>query len=227
MRAAVRAGHWRLYAGVYDTLWDTPYTQDLAQEVSRRCRDLGAADIVDVGAGTGLITRQLAAIEGVTCVGCEPLTAMRRRLRRRLPSVPVFPCGLDQLTLDPHPHRVVVAANVLHLMDAPGDALIHLRRLAGPTGAVLVLTPSPETTLTDLVRAQRRARTPIWRILWFLVAHLAMSPLTIISGAARNPAPAVAALRLVAVDREVIGAAELFVIPGLPGLPLGPAPSHT
>ena len=43
----------------------------------------------------------------------------------------------------------------------------------------------------------------------------------------RNPAPAVAALRLVAVDREVIGAAELFVIPGLPGLPLGPAPSHT
>jgi ubiquinone/menaquinone biosynthesis C-methylase UbiE len=59
----------------------------------------GARRVVDLGAGTGKLTRQLVA-KGLDVIAVEPSEGMRDQLARSLPSVPVVRGSAEEIPLD-------------------------------------------------------------------------------------------------------------------------------
>jgi SAM-dependent methyltransferase len=223
LRRILQAAHWRLYARVYDHLWDTAYTEAVARTVASVCLQLRARRILEVGAGTGLFTqvldRELDAVLDVS----EPLPDMRERLRRRLPHVAVTGLPLESLHAvmgltgtagNVEGMRVVLAANVLHLLDEPSAGLECLRSLAGGSGHVVVVTPVPTAGLGPVARAMLRSGVSTPTVIRFVIIHLVMAPLTIASGLGRDPAPAFALARTMCWKEEVVGASAVLVVPG-------------
>lgn len=169
---------WRAYSSVYDTLWDTPLTERLAQRV---CEEVPATGPVeDVGAGTGLVTTHLVAA-GHEVVAHEPHAGMRRRFMRRLPHVTIDELAVDDLRPD-GVSRTVVAVNVVHLAGDANAAVERLRRRAGPGGRVVVATPSPDVSVLRVARAQQRAGGTTLDAIRFVVLHLLLAPLVAVAG---------------------------------------------
>lgn len=216
VRERLARRQWHVYARTYDRLWAGPYTDSLAQRLAEVCSGLTPTEIVEVGAGTGLFTSRLLVVAPQHYLACEPLEPMRRQLSQRLPLLEVLPVTLEELQLEPRAGRVVVAANVVHLSPSPMQTLATLRRIAGPDGAVAVLTPSPTADMVQLTLALRRAGTSITQVLRFTLLHLLMSPLTRLSGIAHDPAPADDALRSLCRTQETVASAHLFVLSGIP-----------
>src|SRR5579859_5949715 len=59
----------------------------------------GARRVLDLGAGTGQLTRQLVA-RGLEVVAVEPSDGMREQLSRSLPSVPALKGSAEDIPLD-------------------------------------------------------------------------------------------------------------------------------
>lgn len=76
----------------------------------------GAARVLDVGAGTGKLTRQLAA-HGLDVVAVEPLPGMREQLARAVPGIPVHPGTAEDIPLPDRSVDAVLAAQVWHWVD--------------------------------------------------------------------------------------------------------------
>ena len=76
----------------------------------------GAARVLDVGAGTGKLTRQLAA-RGLDVVAVEPLPGMREQLARAVPGVPVHPGTAEDIPLPDGSVDAVLAAQAWHWVD--------------------------------------------------------------------------------------------------------------
>src|SRR5437870_1623416 len=55
------------------------------------------ATVLDLGAGTGKLTRQLVPT-GATVVAIEPVEAMRAQLRASVPGVEVIDCTAEQIS---------------------------------------------------------------------------------------------------------------------------------
>lgn len=92
---------------------------------------LGAgAPVLELGAGTGKLSRLLAA-RGARVIGVEPVAAMRARLR----SPGVLPVGAiaEALPLRAGAARAAVAATAFHWFDGP-RALAELHRALAPGG---------------------------------------------------------------------------------------------
>lgn len=204
MRSGLAALFWRFYAWCYDRLWDMPLTADVADAVVQQVPpDL---PVVEVGAGTGLITRRLARDRHVEHAA-EPAPAMRRRLiERQLRIDQVGDEAIEDLQL-PVRARCLVAVNVLHLVPSPNDALATLLEMAGPGGRVVVVTPAANATLVAVIRAAR-ARGAGWRwAIAFVVTHLVLAPLAAIAGVPRGVHPFGGA----SPTQTVGGVQEIFV----------------
>jgi SAM-dependent methyltransferase len=204
MRSLLAATFWRFYAKWYDHLWDMQLTADVADAVVHHIPpDL---PVVEVGAGTGLITRRLALDRHVERAS-EPAPAMRRRLiERQLRIDEVGAEAISELRL-PVRTRCLVAINVLHLVPLPGDALAQLLVMAGTGGRVVVVTPAANATLLAVIRAAR-ARGAGWG--WsiaFLAAHLLLAPLAAIANVPRGAHPFGGA----SPTQTVGGVQEIFV----------------
>jgi hypothetical protein len=79
----------------------------------------------------------------------------------------------------------------------------------------VLVTPSDAATLKSVAKALRNFAVPRWRILWFLLLHILLAPLTRLSRSAHDPGPALAAAKERALDERIVGAgSHLFVIPG-------------
>ena len=76
----------------------------------------GAARVLDVGAGTGKLTRELAA-RGLDVVAVEPLPGMREQLARAVPGVPVHPGTAEHIPLPDGSVDAVLAAQAWHWVD--------------------------------------------------------------------------------------------------------------
>lgn len=170
---------WRVYPSVYDRLWDQPLTDYLACRVANAVQGAGLSDVLEIGAGTGLITRRLEQAD-INLVVSEPNPRMRERATRRLTSCPISSHSLsDWVTLASTPShpRTVVAANVVHLATDRSHMLELLRRVAGQGGAVIVLTPADGANLARTVTAIRRRGGSWLKCLEFLALHLLLTPL--------------------------------------------------
>lgn len=92
----------------------------------------GATRIVDVGAGTGKLTRQLAG-RGLDVTAVEPSDGMRAELSRVLPGVPALAGTAESLPLPDHSADAVLCAQAWHWVD-PERAVAEVARVLAPGG---------------------------------------------------------------------------------------------
>ena len=77
----------------------------------------GARRVLDLGAGTGKLTRELAE-RGLEVVAVEPIGAMREQLSRVLPDVTVLAGAAEQIPLDDNSVDAVLVAQAWHWVNA-------------------------------------------------------------------------------------------------------------
>src|SRR4051812_34508210 len=99
---------------------------DEAHSVPRR--------ILDLGAGTGLLTERLVAV-GHDVVAADTSADMLAELTARLPDVPTLVAGAEQLPLPDDDVDGIVAAQAAHWFD-PVPAAREFARVLRPGGAV-------------------------------------------------------------------------------------------
>ena len=114
-----------------------PGYPEAALDVLAREAGLGpAARVVDLGAGTGKLSRQLAA-RGARVVALEPLQAMARTCRATT-GLPVVQARAEALPLAAGSVDLLVAAQAFHWFDAP-RALAEAARVLAPGGALALV----------------------------------------------------------------------------------------
>lgn len=103
--------------------------------------DSGTA-VVDVGAGTGKLTRMLAPT-GATLIAVEPVAAMLRRLVAAVPSAHPVGGAAEALPLAGGSADVVIAATAFHWFRAE-QALREIGRVLRPGGGLGLVWNNPE-----------------------------------------------------------------------------------
>jgi SAM-dependent methyltransferase len=121
----------------------------------------GAA-LVDVAAGTGILTGQLSRA-GLRAVAIEPLPAMARQLRLSLPAVPVVLGTAEALPLADATADLLTVGQGFHWFDAQA-ALAESARVLRPGGVLALLWNVRDESvpwvheLTDLVEEHTGGR---------------------------------------------------------------------
>jgi SAM-dependent methyltransferase len=90
------------------------------------------ARVIDLGAGTGKLTRRLTA-SGAALLAIEPVAAMRATFARLLPAVPVLGGAAEAIPLRDASAQAVVVGTAFHWFDGP-TALAELHRVLSPGG---------------------------------------------------------------------------------------------
>lgn len=110
-------------------------------------RELGIFEgttVVDLGAGTGKLTRLLAdAAGGVRLVAIEPVEAMRRHLVVAAPSAQVLAATAEAVPLADGSVDSLVVATAFHWFDGR-RALAEIRRVLRPGGALGLVWNNPD-----------------------------------------------------------------------------------
>jgi SAM-dependent methyltransferase len=112
----------------------------------------GARVVVDVGGGTGLLTRAIAARFG-RCVVVEPSAAQVAGLppglacvRGRGERLPIADASVDG----------AVATWVLQYCDDPFAVVAELARVVGPRGAIAIVQAAPDNDLVEIYNDEAR-----------------------------------------------------------------------
>lgn len=95
------------------------------------------ATVIDVGAGTGKMTRLLEP-SGARIVAVEPVPAMRDRLARAAPTIEVIDGVAEATTLSSAAADAVIVAQAFHWFDGAA-ALIEFARLLRPSGRLAIV----------------------------------------------------------------------------------------
>lgn len=93
--------------------------------------------VVDLAAGTGILTSQLLAA-GLSVVAVEPVAGMRAELTRSLPGAEVFDAVAEDLPFDDGSVDAVTVAQGFHWFDAPA-ALVEIARVLRPGGLLALV----------------------------------------------------------------------------------------
>lgn len=102
------------------------------------------APVLDLGAGTGKLTRALLA-GGYDVVAVEPLASMRELLAERLGPHRVLDGTAEQIPLVDGSVAAVTVADAFHWFDQPA-ALAEIRRVLRTGGGLAVVTTMPDWT---------------------------------------------------------------------------------
>jgi SAM-dependent methyltransferase len=94
----------------------------------------GARRVLDLGAGTGKLTRQLVS-RGLDAVAVEPLAGMRAELSRVLPGTPVLDGSAEHIPLPDGSVDAVLAAQAWHWV-TPERAAPEVARVLRPGGTL-------------------------------------------------------------------------------------------
>jgi SAM-dependent methyltransferase len=112
-------------------------------------------DVVDLGAGTGKLTRSLVAL-GHRVTAVEPLEGMLEQLRVSVPEAVAFAGSAESMPLAEGSADVVVVAQAFHWFDH-GPALAEIARVLRPGGRLALVWNTRDDTeawvaeLTDTV----------------------------------------------------------------------------
>lgn len=116
-----------------------------AIDALRRALDLGAGSVVvELGAGTGKLTRQLASDAGLW-VATEPVAAMRDRLLAATDG-PVVASTAEAVPVAAGRADTVVAATAFHWFRGP-EALAEIARVLRPGGGLGLLWNNPDRSV--------------------------------------------------------------------------------
>ena len=92
----------------------------------------GAAQVIDLGAGTGKLTRQLTG-RGLDVTAVEPSEGMREKLRQAVPGVRALEGTAERIPLPDGSVDAVLVAQAWHWMD-PARAVPEVARVLRPGG---------------------------------------------------------------------------------------------
>jgi SAM-dependent methyltransferase len=113
------------------------YPESALSELAARCGMRPGTAVLDLGAGTGKLTRQLVAV-GADVVAVEPAAGMRRRLEAEVPGVPVLDGTAEAIPLPDASVEVVTAGQAFHWFDTH-RALDEVARVLRPAGWLALL----------------------------------------------------------------------------------------
>jgi SAM-dependent methyltransferase len=137
---AVRRRSFGAVAGEYDRLRSGPPPEALDWLLPTR-----ATDALEIGAGTGLLTRLLAArVDHVTAV--EPDDRMRAVLSASAPGVDVRAGQAEALPVDSSSYDVVLAASAWHWVDEE-RAVPEVARVLRPAGRLALVWSGPDRSV--------------------------------------------------------------------------------
>jgi SAM-dependent methyltransferase len=102
----------------------------------------GARDVVDMGAGTGALTRLLVE-RGLAVTAVEPDAGMRRVLAERVPGATLVEGTAEALPVPDASQDAVLGASMWHWVDPP-RALAEIARVLRPGGRLGVLWTHPD-----------------------------------------------------------------------------------
>ena len=123
-----------------------------AESVELLARELGfgpGSRVVDLGAGTGKLTRQLVAT-GADVVAIEPIAEMRAKLAS-LPSVHAMAGTAEDLPLPNHSVDAVLVAQAFHWFDAL-RAMSEIRRVLKPGGGLGLIWQARDASVPWVAR---------------------------------------------------------------------------
>ncbi|AGL17432.1 class I SAM-dependent methyltransferase [Actinoplanes sp. N902-109] len=109
----------------------------------------GTPRVLDLGAGTGKLTRQIAA-RGLDVTAVDPSAGMLDQLARVLPGVPAHRGSAEHIPLPDHSVDTVLCAQAWHWVD-PARAVPEVARVLAPAGT-LGLVWNLRDERTDWVR---------------------------------------------------------------------------
>jgi SAM-dependent methyltransferase len=110
------------------------------------------ATVIDVGAGTGALTRLLTNVAS-TVVAVDPDPEMRRALKRRLPGIAVLDGRGERLPVDDCAADAIVASSSWHWVD-PVAGAHEAARVLRPGGLLAALWSGPDPDGAFMAQAQ-------------------------------------------------------------------------
>ncbi|WP_426420484.1 class I SAM-dependent methyltransferase [Bradyrhizobium genosp. A] len=154
-RKLLRSCNWELFNELANEFQIRPgYAIQALQYLDTELSDAGGtARVADIGAGTGIFTRQLAdylSNAGVI-VGIEPSDAMRTIAAKQPSTMPIeyIAGSAERLPLPDAPYDAITAANAVHRFDRP----IFFNSIPGilrPGGLIAFLDNLPHDNLSKL-----------------------------------------------------------------------------
>lgn len=118
---------------------------DYHPEVSKRVAErYGKGTMIDLGAGTGIFTRQLVD-EGLEVIAVEPVIAMRTTLSEAVPEADVRVGSAEKIPMGDSTVDTVVVAQAFHWFDAE-PALDEIHRVLVPGGHLVTVWNVREDT---------------------------------------------------------------------------------
>jgi SAM-dependent methyltransferase len=135
------------------------YAPEAVRWVVERAGVGRGAEVVDLAAGTGHLSRRLVEL-GMAVVAIEPAGNLRRVLRDRLPTVRTVGGVAERMPFGDAAVGLVVVGNAFHHFDE-AEAFTELRRVLEPKGALALFWTrtdwESDPRLAAVVRAAREA----------------------------------------------------------------------
>jgi SAM-dependent methyltransferase len=117
------------------------YAREAVAWVAERARLGENSLVIDLGAGTGQLSRRFAPL-GVQLIAVEPARNMRAVIQERLQGVHVVDGSAEAIPLGDRAAGAVVVGNAFHHFD-PARAFLEIRRVLRPGGALALFWEWP------------------------------------------------------------------------------------
>ena len=154
---------WSTYASHYNAIWDSPLIDALRAEIHGALA--GAARILDLGCGTGLLARHHSSAgagpiphrdpAGQFWIGADDSVAMLEHARARGRIDEAFHADASRLPINAGSVDAVVTANLLQFHPNPAAVVSEALRVVRPGGVVVATWPVDGLTPAMVWRAER------------------------------------------------------------------------
>lgn len=105
--------------------------------------------ILDLGAGTGVVSRELLADGYTRVVSADLSLAMLREAKKKVPGISAVVCDGESLPFKNDVFQTIVCSSVLHHLPDPGSILKEVRRSLAVYGVVVAQEPNESPFLTQ------------------------------------------------------------------------------